>query len=162
MLSVKASGKEICYSHILPSHDGRCKNLHGHNGVITVEVFSKTLLAGNLFVTDYKYLKKWLNELDDLFDHKFITSLKSFKDTHEDSRLEFEFNDINIIIPLEKVTILEDINETSSEAILMWIATNKIDSLLAMINGTNENGVARIRLEFRETTNCIATLDWTL
>lgn len=28
----------FCYAHLLPHHKGKCKNLHGHNGVLEVEV----------------------------------------------------------------------------------------------------------------------------
>jgi len=29
---------EFCYGHYLPDHKGLCKNLHGHNAVLEVEV----------------------------------------------------------------------------------------------------------------------------
>jgi len=82
---------DFCYGHRVWSQnldqnfsvDNKCKcrHLHGHQGVIIVELKSDELKNG--MVTDFKHLnwfKKWL---DDVFDHKFIMDLNDPLLRHE-------------------------------------------------------------------------------
>jgi 6-pyruvoyltetrahydropterin/6-carboxytetrahydropterin synthase len=66
--------KEIhfCYGHRLLNYDGKCRNLHGHNGkaVVTLEAPALDRLG---MVVDFSELKtvvgKWI---DDTLDHKML------------------------------------------------------------------------------------------
>ena len=66
----------IAYGHRLLNHKGKCKNLHGHNGVVEVTLKAETLDHENM-VMDFTALgnavKAWL---DFNLDHKVILSKK--------------------------------------------------------------------------------------
>ena len=59
--------------HLKEGH--KCRNLHGHSGVITVECFSEKL-QDNGFVIDFSDFKKVKEYLDDKFDHAVIIDIK--------------------------------------------------------------------------------------
>jgi 6-pyruvoyltetrahydropterin/6-carboxytetrahydropterin synthase len=66
--------KEIhfCYGHRLLNYNGKCKNLHGHNGkaVITLESHQLDDLG---MVVDFTELKKVVGQwIDQTLDHKMI------------------------------------------------------------------------------------------
>jgi 6-pyruvoyltetrahydropterin/6-carboxytetrahydropterin synthase len=66
--------KEIwfCYGHRLLNYNGKCANLHGHNGkaVITLEAESLDSLG---MVVDFTTLKKLIGQwIDDHLDHKML------------------------------------------------------------------------------------------
>ena len=66
--------KEIhfCYGHRLLNYNGKCRNLHGHNGkaVITLEAASLDILG---MVVDFTQIKKLLGAwIDDHLDHRMI------------------------------------------------------------------------------------------
>lgn len=58
-------------AHVLPDHQGQCKNLHGHTYRLIVEVAEGP--AGNDMVIDFKDLKRIVGEVIlSRFDHAFI------------------------------------------------------------------------------------------
>jgi 6-pyruvoyltetrahydropterin/6-carboxytetrahydropterin synthase len=66
--------KEIhfCYGHRLLNYDGKCKNLHGHNGkaVITLETTGLNALG---MVVDFSDVKRVLGKwIDDNLDHRML------------------------------------------------------------------------------------------
>lgn len=66
--------KEIhfCYGHRLLNYDGKCRNLHGHNGkaVVTIEATELDRLG---MVVDFTRIKKLLGSwIDDQLDHRMI------------------------------------------------------------------------------------------
>jgi 6-pyruvoyltetrahydropterin/6-carboxytetrahydropterin synthase len=58
---------EISSAHRILNHKGKCKNLHGHNYFIIVEIESENL-DENGFIIDFSEIKKIIKELD----HKVI------------------------------------------------------------------------------------------
>jgi len=63
---------QFCYGHRLLNYEGKCKNLHGHNGVAVV-----TLESSNLddlgMVADFSDVKKAvLPWIDQEFDHRML------------------------------------------------------------------------------------------
>ena len=59
---------ELCMSHRLREHQGKCQNLHGHNYVLTVEVSGPLDERG--MVMDFGELKKIVHqEVEESFDH---------------------------------------------------------------------------------------------
>ncbi len=64
----------IAYGHRLLNYDGKCSNIHGHNGKIEINLKSPEL-NNEAMVVDFtlisEKLKKWLN---DNLDHKIILS----------------------------------------------------------------------------------------
>jgi 6-pyruvoyltetrahydropterin/6-carboxytetrahydropterin synthase len=66
--------KEIhfCYGHRLLNYDGKCRNLHGHNGRAVVTLEGPTLDALGM-VVDFTRMKKVLGGwIDDTLDHKML------------------------------------------------------------------------------------------
>jgi len=60
------------YAHRLPAHTGKCRNLHGHNGVASF-VFESERLNGEGFVQDLGLLKAPLEDyIDQVMDHAYI------------------------------------------------------------------------------------------
>jgi 6-pyruvoyltetrahydropterin/6-carboxytetrahydropterin synthase len=58
-------------AHVLPDHQGQCKNLHGHTYRLIVEVAEGH--NGNDMVIDFKDLKRIMGEIIlSRFDHAFI------------------------------------------------------------------------------------------
>lgn len=68
--------KEIhfCYGHRLLDYSGKCKDLHGHNGRVEIEVSSESLDHRGM-VVDFgdinRIVKDWI---DRVFDHKLLLS----------------------------------------------------------------------------------------
>lgn len=65
---------EFCYSHSLPLYNGKCKNNHGHNSIVEVEVCGNPprLLSGVEYpgmVIDFATLKKIVDPIIDELDH---------------------------------------------------------------------------------------------
>jgi 6-pyruvoyltetrahydropterin/6-carboxytetrahydropterin synthase len=64
----------FCYGHRLLNYQGKCKNLHGHNGLAVITVESNELDELGM-VTDFSNIKsivsKWIN---DNLDHRMILS----------------------------------------------------------------------------------------
>ena len=66
--------KEIhfCYGHRLLNYRGKCKDLHGHNGKVEIEVSSQSLDRRGM-VVDFgdinRIVKEWI---DQVLDHKLL------------------------------------------------------------------------------------------
>jgi 6-pyruvoyltetrahydropterin/6-carboxytetrahydropterin synthase len=71
---------EFAYAHYLPEYNGKCKNLHGHTGVLEVEI-ARTEEIDELehyegMVLDFAYLKEIVNQLViSKFDHGCMNDL---------------------------------------------------------------------------------------
>lgn len=67
---------EISYAHMLPNHEGKCRNLHGHNATIAITVAGSTLINEDSSVgmlMDFGDLKKFVKkEALDILDHKTL------------------------------------------------------------------------------------------
>ncbi len=70
---------EFSSAHILNGHKGQCKQMHGHNWKVEVEVCGNKL--DNIgMVIDFKDIKKSTNNIVDELDHEFLNDLEPFKD----------------------------------------------------------------------------------
>lgn len=70
MITVKRY-HDICCGHRVVGHEGKCKNLHGHNYRITFEITGAIDGVGR--VIDFGVIKKLLCEwLEEHYDHKFL------------------------------------------------------------------------------------------
>ncbi len=62
----------FCYGHRLLNYNGKCKNLHGHNGLAVITIESDQLDELGM-VTDFSNIKtvvsKWI---DDNLDHRML------------------------------------------------------------------------------------------
>lgn len=73
---------EFCYGHYLPSYKGKCKNYHGHNSVLEVEIGNT--YDGHLpstpeerrdypgMVIDFSKIKEIVQPIVEEVDHQFL------------------------------------------------------------------------------------------
>ncbi|MEE9196669.1 MAG: 6-carboxytetrahydropterin synthase [bacterium] len=62
----------FCYGHRLLNYDGNCRWLHGHNGLVEIELAAETLDERGMvydFTAIKRILKTWI---DENLDHKMI------------------------------------------------------------------------------------------
>ena len=63
---------EFCYGHRLMKYEGKCRHLHGHNGIIEVDLTTKGLDHRGM-VVDFSDIKKTLKVwIDETLDHHMI------------------------------------------------------------------------------------------
>ncbi len=63
---------EFCYGHRLLNYDGKCKYLHGHNGVAVIAIEAAQLDARGM-VLDFSDIKNVVSRwIDDTLDHRMI------------------------------------------------------------------------------------------
>lgn len=68
---------KFCYAHQLPDYCGKCANLHGHNVTLEIEV-EKSPNRREVYpsmVMDFSDIKKSVNPLVEMLDHKFINEI---------------------------------------------------------------------------------------
>jgi 6-pyruvoyltetrahydropterin/6-carboxytetrahydropterin synthase len=64
----------FCYGHRLLNYAGKCKNLHGHNGIAVITIESGKLDDLGM-VTDFSNIKTLVSQwIDDNLDHRMILS----------------------------------------------------------------------------------------
>ncbi len=62
----------FCYGHRLINYSGKCKNLHGHNGLAVITIESEQLDELGM-VTDFSNIKSVVSQwIDDNLDHRMI------------------------------------------------------------------------------------------
>ncbi|MBW8036349.1 MAG: 6-carboxytetrahydropterin synthase [Planctomycetes bacterium] len=67
-------------AHQLPDHDGKCKNLHGHNYYVEVDVQGPLHTAGpeHGMVVDLGILSGLAKGYCDVVDHKFLNDILDY------------------------------------------------------------------------------------
>lgn len=66
----------FCYGHRLLNYSGKCRNLHGHNGLIEITIRSKKLDRLGM-VMDFEEIKSKVQSwVDHELDHKMILNRK--------------------------------------------------------------------------------------
>lgn len=69
----------FCYGHRLVNYDGPCKNLHGHNAKVEIEIESKTLNRQGMVLDFSQIREKLKNWIDKNLDHRMILSRDDLK-----------------------------------------------------------------------------------
>lgn len=77
-------------AHHLLNYDGECENQHGHNWKVEAYFRGNKLDKSNLLI-DFKILKKELNLILDMLDHKDINTLPEFKNVSPSSEIISKF-----------------------------------------------------------------------
>jgi len=68
----------FAYAHKLPEHGGLCKNLHGHNAVLEIEISGKINEKTGM-VADFKQLKDLVNlRVINILDHSYLNDVVAF------------------------------------------------------------------------------------
>lgn len=63
---------EFCYGHRLLNYDGKCRYLHGHNGMAVISIEADTLDHRGM-VLDFSDIKQVVSKwIDDHLDHRMI------------------------------------------------------------------------------------------
>lgn len=89
MFEVKIESHFAAAHHLL-NYEGECEHQHGHNWKVEVYAQGINLDKSNILI-DFKLLKKKLNEVLDLLDHKDLNELPFFKDKSPSSELIAKF-----------------------------------------------------------------------
>ncbi len=62
----------FCYGHRLINYDGKCRNLHGHNGKVIITLSANSLDEQGM-VADFSGIKKSVSPwIDAEFDHRML------------------------------------------------------------------------------------------
>ena len=96
-------------AHHLLNYNGECENQHGHNWKVEVYAKGTKLDKSNLLI-DFKVLKKELNTVLDMLDHKDINTLPEFDDVSPSSEIlsKFIYEKLKRTIPcISKVSVWE-------------------------------------------------------
>ncbi len=73
-------------AHMLPNHDGKCKNLHGHSYVLEVSVTGDIQTSGPKegMIMDFKDLSEIVDrEIISQWDHQYLNDIVPFVPTAE-------------------------------------------------------------------------------
>lgn len=63
---------EFCYGHRLLNHQGKCRHLHGHNGIVEIDIEADHLDALGM-VVDFSEIKQAIKTwIDDHLDHRML------------------------------------------------------------------------------------------
>ncbi len=103
-------------AHHLLHYKGNCENQHGHNWKVEVFVKGSSLDKSNILV-DFKILKKEVNSIIDMLDHKDINELEQFKNISPSSEMisKFIFDEVKKVFPnVSKVSVWETPNSCAS------------------------------------------------
>ena len=110
--------KSFSAAHVLKEIGGKCEDLHGHNFLVEVTVAGNVLNEEDLLI-DFRDLKKWINEILDHLDHKYMNEIEVFKDVNPSSeriaryiyeRLMKKFQTLNLVLTVSRVTVWESDN----------------------------------------------------
>lgn len=99
-------------AHHLLNYEGECENQHGHNWKVEVYVQGNELNKSNLLI-DFKILKKELNSVLDILDHRDINELDQFKNISPSSETiaKFIYGELKRVLPqVSKVSVWETVN----------------------------------------------------
>jgi len=69
---------------MLTAIGGKCEELHGHNFKVEVTIAAKDLNSSGIII-DFRYVKKWLQEILDNFDHKHLNEIPFFTEINPSS-----------------------------------------------------------------------------
>jgi len=110
--------KSFSAAHVLKEIGGKCEDLHGHNFLVEVTVAGDALNGEDLLI-DFRDLKKWINEILDHLDHKYLNEVEAFKDMNPSServakhifdRLMEKIHILNLGLVVSRVTVWESDN----------------------------------------------------
>jgi 6-pyruvoyltetrahydropterin/6-carboxytetrahydropterin synthase len=69
--------KSFSAAHILKEVGGKCEDLHGHNFIVEATVRGKSLNQEDILI-DFRDLKRWINEVMEALDHKYLNEIEFF------------------------------------------------------------------------------------
>ena len=141
----------ICTAHMLSGHNGRCKNLHGHNYKVCVTLVGdqrgEPKNSDSKMVMDFGDLKSAMEEtIDKTFDHALVISSAAFRGEAEAALLNWA-----IAYGMRHYVMPEGYRSTA-EDMASAMAKRLLDSL-------GNNRVASVRVALWETPTSCATAE---
>lgn len=115
MFEIKVESSFSAAHHLL-NYEGECENQHGHNWRVEAFARGETLDKSNLLI-DFKILKKELNKVLDILDHRDINELAQFKGISPSSETisKFIYQELKKTNPkVFKVSVWETVNSCAS------------------------------------------------
>lgn len=106
--------REIAVSHFLPEHEGKCRNIHGHNLKVVVDVYSDRLYtSGSQFgmVVDFGQIKRVIDSLD----HKHLNDECYFTPTAEHLSEFFAQEIVDLVAPGAKGKVVVQVHEATNQ-----------------------------------------------
>lgn len=93
-------------AHRLPDHQGKCRNLHGHNWRVRATVQAETLDPQGM-VMDFADLKKRLRDLCDRLDHLYLNDIPPFDSLPPTAEniSRWLYQELSAGLPDERVTV---------------------------------------------------------
>ena len=76
-------------AHRLNGYPGACKNLHGHNWKVRIQLLSQKVDELGMGM-DFKIVKDHLNNLMNKFDHQYLNELDWFNSSNRNGFNKFE------------------------------------------------------------------------
>ncbi|MCM8784803.1 MAG: 6-carboxytetrahydropterin synthase QueD [Candidatus Omnitrophica bacterium] len=119
MYELRVNG-EFSSAHSLRNYKGKCENLHGHNWKVEIVVSGESLDRIGLLI-DFNILKKKLNIVLKILDHKNLNLIPFFKERNPSSEniaffIYKKMEKILKIYPVkvQKVTVWENERQSAS------------------------------------------------
>lgn len=100
---------EFAYAHRLPGYDGKCKHLHGHTGILEIEIEGGIIQSGSCrgMVMDFSDLKNLVQqEVIDVLDHSCLNDVLSEQPTAENTAL-WVWRKLRPLLSLVRVRVYE-------------------------------------------------------
>ncbi len=76
--------KTFSAAHILREIGGKCEDLHGHNFIVEATVRGESLNGEDILI-DFRDLKRWINEIMETLDHKYLNEIEIFEGVNPSS-----------------------------------------------------------------------------
>lgn len=102
--------------HRLSKHSGLCKNIHGHNIVVEVQLRSKHLDKNDM-VIDFYELKNIVGTILSEFDHALILNCKEAKNLVDFQQQKVKF-------------LMDDYNTDPTAEVMSWYLFYRVNKLL--------------------------------
>lgn len=82
---------EFCYGHYLPSYSGKCRNMHGHNSVVEVEIAKSPPGSAvyNGMIMDFSDIKGIAGGIIDELDHRCLNEHEQFIQFCQSNSIQF-------------------------------------------------------------------------
>lgn len=160
---------DFAAAHTLPSHDGGCYNLHGHNygcevAVVGMPIPGEANRPDASMIIDFTHIKNiYKTRVHDRLDHAMIIGKKlpkwyeAFVDAIKERDIRMHSPKIHVDMLLGKVAHLP-IEDTTAECLAEWIYGQMAMGLVDFGNWPSGAGVPEIySVSVYETDTSIAT-----
>ena len=128
---------DFSYGHTVTGHEGKCRNLHGHNGRVHFDIESEDGLDSVGRVIDFSVIKSNLCQwLEDNWDHRFLVW------EHDLRRANLQAIDPTVVVVPFNPTA-----ENMAQYLMHYVAPKQL-------SGT---GCRLVSVTFEETAKCSCT-----